>query len=154
MTHFQQSVSFLTPSSRPLEFSSRIRQVMAKFRSFKVGKQRPLNGSFNFMVGTHVRRIRGQGQHFPRVGVQKSGPCNVSIFTYDLWSCLLRNVTRGISHVYVLCSIHTRSHGFMKNRIPACSGDYREQASIFLTCIESASCRCVHYFWNEPRITD
>ncbi len=59
MTHLQWSGSFLTPSSRPLEFSSRICQVMDKFRSFKVWKRRPLNGSFNFMAGTHVWRIRG-----------------------------------------------------------------------------------------------
>ncbi len=71
----------------PLEFNSWIRRVMAKFRSFKVGKRRPLNGSFNFKAGTHVWRIRGQ--HFPHVGVQKSGPHNVLIFTYDLWSCFV-----------------------------------------------------------------
>ncbi len=61
MTHSQLTGSFLTPSSRPMEFSSRICRVMAKFRSFKVGKQRPLNGSFNFIAGTHVWRIRGWG---------------------------------------------------------------------------------------------
>ncbi len=58
MTHFQRLGSFLMPSSKPLEFSSRICLVMAKFRSFKVGKQRSLNRSFNFMAGTHVWRIR------------------------------------------------------------------------------------------------
>ncbi len=65
MTHFQRSGSFLTPSSRPLEFSSQISQVTAKFRSFKVGKHQRLNGSFNFMAETHVWRIRRGGTALP-----------------------------------------------------------------------------------------
>ncbi len=32
---------------------------------------------------------KGVGQHFLHVGVQKSDPCNVLIFTYDLWSCFV-----------------------------------------------------------------
>ncbi len=61
MTHFQRSGTFLMPSSRLLEFSSQIRRVMAKFRSFKVEKRQPLGRSFNFMTGTHVWRIKGWG---------------------------------------------------------------------------------------------
>ncbi len=77
------------PSCRPLEFSSRICQVIAKFRSFKIGKRRPLNGSFNFMNRDTCLENKDVGQHFPHIGVHKSGPCNVSIFTYDLWSCFV-----------------------------------------------------------------
>ncbi len=153
MTHFQQSGSFLTPSSRSLEFSSRIRWVMAKFRSFKVGKRRLLNGSCNFMNRDSCLENKGVGQHFPHVGVQNSGPYNVSIFTYDLWSCFVMWLEVSVISTFYVQYTLTRSHCNLTNHILACSGDYRERTSIFLTRIESASCRCVHYFWNEPHNT-
>ncbi len=106
MTHFQRLGSFLTPSSRPLEFSSRICRVMTKFRLFKVGKRRPLNSSFNFMMGTYIWRIRGWGS------------------TSHMWP-----------EVSVISTFYTQyTHTFAlhyNKRLLVCLGDYREHASIF-----------------------
>ncbi len=60
---------------------------------------------------------------------------------------LLRNMTRGINHVYVLRVVYTHVCTALKQIVYWRVPETTENALVFfLMRIESALCRCVHYF--------